>query len=200
MSRRPASASCRRPSATGEAPPGTTLIAMTREHISPSNMWTGQRIRRPVDVATGETAYLTDGDTASMSPSWSPDGTRIAYVSQPDRGEATANTDEEFAQLVAGRHIWVVNSDGSGKRRVTDDRQYRDEQPLWSKDGSMILITRVTAGGSVSLWLMSVDGGQPQKVASIDTTSQPSLWRYPSGLGWGYFFDWWRGPWRSEKI
>ena len=174
-----------------QATPQSSLILMTES--TSRDMWTGQRIVL-ADAARGEVTYLTDEDTASQQPSWSPDGRQIAYVSQPDRDDATGETDEEFAQLVAGRHIWVMNNDGTGKRQLTDDPRYRDEQPLWSKDGSMILFTRVDTGGSVSLWLVAASGGEPQQVAAIDSSSEGGLWRYPGGAGWGSLFDWWRGP------
>jgi Tol biopolymer transport system component len=174
-----------------QALPDTSLIIMTAS--TSRDMWAGQRIAL-VDAATGEVTYLTDEDTASQQPSWSPDGRQIAYVSQPDRGDATGETDEEFAQLVAGRHIWLMKSDGSGRRQLTDDPQYRDERPLWSKDGSMILFTRVSTGGSVSLWLVAASGEEPQQVAAIDSSSEGGLWHYPGGAGWGSLCDWWRGP------
>jgi Tol biopolymer transport system component len=54
-----------------------------------------------------------------QQPAWSPDGTKLAYVSFPG--------------------IWVVNADGTGKVQLTDHP--RDEMPDWSPDGSKIAFT-----------------------------------------------------------
>ena len=191
---------CDLPSAMGskelwQALPNTSLIAMTVSMSS--NTWTGQQIA-VVDLANGETSYLTDEDTASQQPSWSPDGGQIAYVSQPDRGDATGETEEEFAQLVAGRHVWMMNSDGSGKHQLTDDPQYRDERPLWSKDGSVILFTRIITRASVSLRLIPATGGDSQPVGAIGGDGLIGLIGYSGGTGWNSLFDWWQGPERSR--
>ena len=55
-------------------------------------------------------------------PSWSPDGSRIAFVSYRD-----GNRPE----------IYVMNRDGSGQIRLTDNPAI-DHSPSWSPDGSRI--------------------------------------------------------------
>ena len=63
---------------------------------------------------------------AAASPSWSPGGARIAYES---------NQSGDY-------RIWVMKSDGSGKRRLTNDPDFADLQPDWSPDGTHILFSR----------------------------------------------------------
>jgi len=46
---------------------------------------------------------LTDNNAADFGPSWSPDGTKITFVSERD----------------GNREIYVMNADGSGQTRLT---------------------------------------------------------------------------------
>ena len=48
-------------------------------------------------------------------PSWSPDGTKIAFWSNRD---------------TARRQIWVMNADGSGQRNLSNS-DYNDWDPVW---------------------------------------------------------------------
>jgi TolB protein len=50
-------------------------------------------------------------------PTWSPDGTRIAFTSDGTKDNADAE-------------IYVMNSDGSGLTKLTDDPAY-DSFPVW---------------------------------------------------------------------
>ena len=60
-----------------------------------------------------------------VEPAWSPDGTKIAFASLRDRTP----------------HIYVMNAEGTGTRRITDTDQ-EDEHPSWSADGKTIVFSR----------------------------------------------------------
>jgi Tol biopolymer transport system component len=68
----------------------------------------------------------------SSNPSWSPDGTRIAFTGTAYHCQA--------GSPIAGGDIWVMNADGSGKTDLTPDANdgTYDEQPSWSPDGTQI--------------------------------------------------------------
>lgn len=59
-------------------------------------------------------------------PVWSPDGKRIAYASED--GDHT--------------RIFVMNADGTNKRRVSDDAPFDDRQPCWHVGGALLLFSR----------------------------------------------------------
>jgi Tol biopolymer transport system component len=74
-----------------------------------------------VPTSGGEARQYTSGQTPDTSPRWSPDGTKIAFLS--DRG--------------AGKQIYVVPTTGGEAYQVTKLR-WGAGAPVWSPDGSKI--------------------------------------------------------------
>jgi dipeptidyl aminopeptidase/acylaminoacyl peptidase len=107
----------------------------------PPNLWL-------VDVATGATRRLTSGSSADTQPAWSPDGTRICFVSNrhPD------------ADLTWRSDLYLVEAKGGVPVRVTGGRGDRGfGNPAWSPDGAWIAAIghRFPVGASSrgDLWL-----------------------------------------------
>jgi len=71
------------------------------------------------------------GPRSRERPTWAPDGTRIAFVC---RWAATID-------------LCIVNRDGTGLMRLTEDAQ-RDDNPAWSPDGARIAFTRYPVGST----------------------------------------------------
>jgi len=72
---------------------------------------------------------LTDNTAFDTDPSWSPDGTKIAFTSDRDDNV----------------EIYVMNADGSGQTRLTDNTAF-DIEPSWSPDGEKIAFSRDMEG------------------------------------------------------
>ncbi|MCC5927367.1 MAG: S9 family peptidase [Bacteroidetes bacterium] len=105
---------------------------------------------------------LTFGDYDHSSPVWSPDGTRIAFVSN--------RTDEPDGNIDS--NIWVVQSNCSeadcGLVQVTRNPG-PDTQPAWSPDGREIAyITNIEPDkfwyATTHLAITSADGSGPERV------------------------------------
>jgi transposase len=67
-------------------------------------------------------------------------------------------------RVPGSEEIWVMNPDGSGQTRLTNDRR-RDSDPQWSPDGTKILFVRQAVPGvgdypenDPDVWVMNADG------------------------------------------
>jgi len=76
---------------------------------------------RILDLTTGQTTVLTDGSCIDDFPSWSPDGSTIAF---------TRNMQGNY-------DIFTIRPDGSGLQRLTTDPG-NDAHSTWSPDGQWI--------------------------------------------------------------
>lgn len=142
----------------------------------------------------GEFAYLTAEDLAALSPTWSPDGPRLAYASMAEQANVAGG--EPARQALMDRSIRLIDAGSAENRQLTADPGYRDERPLWSADGSHLLFARLNAEDRASLWIAPVEGGEPQQVVE-DLTPAPEWFGTYGHIDWGQYFDWWRGDVRS---
>ena len=133
--------------------PGGGRIAFRRSHEGRTDVWTIDA--DGVTEAVNLTADLPEG-VSSERPAWSPNGDRIVFSAGNARG---------------GAELWVMNADGTGKRRLTSGPD-RDTEPSWIDD--RIVFTRRTAVGTSELYSMFVNGALAQRLTANGGAQMPA--------------------------
>lgn len=98
-------------------------------------------------IEGGTPTRIAEGLAFEHQPRFSPDGQRIAFVSDAGGGD----------------NIWLMNRDGSGKVQLSKEDFRLLNQPSWSPDGQFIVAKKhFTTGrslGTGEVWLYHVSGG-----------------------------------------
>ena len=98
-------------------------------------------------IEGGTPTRIAEGLAYEHQPRFSPDGKRIAFVS--DRA--------------GGDNIWLMKRDGSDKRQISKEDFRLLNQPSWSPDGQFIVAKKhFTTGrslGTGEVWMYHVSGG-----------------------------------------
>jgi len=119
-------------------------------------------------VQLGKTSFelhIADADGANaqpalrsrepiMSPAWSADGTRLAYVS-----------------FESGKPVIYVHAIASGERRVLANFRGSNSAPAWAPDGRTLAVV-LTRDGLSQIYTIGADGGNVQRLtrsSGIDT-------------------------------
>ena len=97
-----------------------------------------------IPMAGGTATRITSGLPHDMQPRFSPDGRRVAFIS--DRS--------------GDNNLWVADADGGNARQVSKGISDEFRTPEWTPDGKYIIVARSQAlGGLEKLWVYHIDGG-----------------------------------------
>lgn len=146
-----------------------------------------------------------------ISPAWSPDGAKLAYVSfekkkpviyvqslttgkrlvlanfKGSNSAPTWSPDSSKLALVLtrdnGSQIYEINADGSGLKRLTFGGGI-DTEPDWSPNGQYLLFTS-GRGGSPQIYMMPASGGTAKRITFEGNYNVSPAWS-PDGKSFAY--------------
>jgi dipeptidyl aminopeptidase/acylaminoacyl peptidase len=170
----------------------TTLSEEKDEYLS--NVWV-------VDTSGGEPRRFTAGPKRDLSPRWSPDGSRLAFVSEREPKKKP--------------QLYVMPADGGEPSRLTDLKQGAGN-PVWSPDGTRLAFVsrvggweepedeeekkqskparvisamkyKINGEGFIydrrpHIFVVSADGGEPQQITDGDFADGSPTWSPDGGL------------------
>lgn len=147
-----AAAGCSSP---GSGAGSTNNIAFVRGENGGSDIY----IKSQLSTA-GEEINLTNSPEArNTEPSWSPDRTKIAFVSRRD----------------GNQEIYTMNRDGTNVVRITND-EGADTSPAYSPDGQRIAFISYRNGQNLNVYTMKTDGTDVVQVTQSPGTDASPCW------------------------
>ncbi len=135
-----------------------------------SNLWI---VKADGTGSTPLTQFVNGSGIFATHPQWSPDGTKLLYLSnQAVDGSLAPNTNNTA-------NVWVINADGTGAVPLTkltslgaNSGNFGFE---WSPDGTKIVFTSARdfnpavdgTAGTDNIWVMNADGSSPEALTHL---------------------------------
>lgn len=111
-------------------------------------------------VTGGEATRITSGQAYDMQPAFSPDGKKLAFISDRNGSE----------------NVWVANADGTKARAVTTTERESYMSPTWAPDGEYVI-----AAKGAQLWMYHESGGSGVQMTGVSTGAAPAAGPAPAG-------------------
>lgn len=136
-----------------------------------------------LDAGGGKAVPLTRGLAFDSQPAWSPDGARVAFLS--DRSGA--------------ENLWTMAADGSDARQLTSNQGPNEFiSPHWSRDGQWLYVSLYRADhNAVELWRYQLATGRAEELSQA---GQNALGAAPSPDGRYVYYAARRGPVFEDEV
>jgi TolB protein len=113
------------------------------------------------DEATRVTELAASTNAAIVSPSWSPDGKRLAFATIIDPARMSGG------RPVGQQDVWTISADGSDRQRLTDGSG-TNLQPYWAHDNRVYFVS--DRGGPEAVWSVRAPSGGAMMAEQDETT------------------------------
>jgi len=166
--------SVRRPGALDLSPDGARLVFAVREFDLAKNNSTARLWL--LDAAGGEARPLTAAGAGDGEPRWSPDGTRIAFVSKRAGDEQPA--------------LYVIRADGGEAEKILE-LPYPISHPRWLPDGRRIVFATQVLPGFADFAALKAEVKKRQESKVSARVTENAFYRY---------FDTWRTEGEADRL
>jgi Tol biopolymer transport system component len=126
-------------------------------------------------LAGGSANRVVAGDGDDAQPAWSPDGTRLAFVSARDRSgrlSPVGGLGAGSAYVVArGGDLFVAPAMGGSPIKLAEQGAY----PAWSPDGDR-LVYQSDRAGHWDIWIIDAEGGDPRALTQDAHADYQPTW------------------------
>ncbi|MGH9317523.1 MAG: protein kinase domain-containing protein [Thermoanaerobaculia bacterium] len=126
-------------------------------------------------LSGGEVIRVASTDADEAQPAWSPDGSRIAFVSARDHGgrlgvALNVAPLEPYLNSKLG-DIFIVPALGGTPVKLVEDAYY----PAWSRDGKRVVFM-ADRKGQFDLWTVPAEGGTPTRLTKDPDFDYQPAW------------------------
>ena len=121
-----------------------------------------------VSVEGGAATRISNGSGFDSQPVFSPDGQRIAFISDRDGAE----------------NLWMANADGGEAKKLSNGKKQLFASPAWTPDGDYVIVSRSSWGlRTYELWSYHVQGGSGIQITKAKDSPNTPRDRRHNALG-----------------